>query len=160
FFDTLRIPLRAGRDIRESDAREAPFVAVVSESLVRRHWPGQDPIGRRFQFGLAERTVVGVVGDIRVRGLERASEPQAYLSYQPVGAAPIIAYTPKDLVIRASGDPARVLPSVRAIVRAADPQQPVSNVRLLSEIVEDETGPRRIQVSVLSAFAAAAFALA
>src|SRR5262249_13914068 len=62
FFSTLGIPLRAGRDIRDSDTGDAPYVAVVSESLARRHWPGLDPIGRRFAIGLAERTVVGVVG--------------------------------------------------------------------------------------------------
>ena len=51
----------------------------MSESFARRHWPDVDPMGRRFDFGLAERTVVGVVGDIMVRGLERTSEPQVYL---------------------------------------------------------------------------------
>jgi putative ABC transport system permease protein len=135
-------------------------VAVVSESFAKRIWPGQDPIDRRFQFGLADRTVVGVAGDIRVRGLERGSEPQVYLSYQQVADSSIIGYTPKDLAIRAAGDPLAVLPSVRAIIRRADPQQPISDVRLLSDIVEGETAPRRVQVRVLAAFAAVAFVLA
>jgi predicted permease len=161
FLATLGIPLRAGRDIRDSDTREAPFVAVVSESLARRHWPGQDPIGRRFQFGPAgPREVVGVAGDVRVRGLERASEPQVYLSHRQVADGAIIGYTPKDLAIRAAGDPRALLPSVRAIIRRADPQQPISDVRLLSGIVEGETAPRRIQVRVLGAFAAVALLLA
>jgi len=161
FLATLGIPLRAGRDIRDSDTREAPFVAVVSASLARRHWPGQDPIGRRFQFGPAgPREVVGVAGDVRVRGLERASEPQVYLSHLQVADGAIIGYTPKDLAIRAAGDPWALLPSVRAIVRRADPQQPISDVRLLSDIVEAETAPRRIQVRVLAAFAAVALLLA
>src|SRR3954470_13220198 len=154
FFATLGIPLRAGRDVRESDTREAPFVAVVSESLARRYWPGQDAIGRELDFGLSRRTVVGVVGDVRVRGLERASEPQVYLSSKQVGDNSIIGYTPKDLVIRAGGDPMTLLPALRAIVHRADPLQPVSNVRLLSEIVEGETAPRRVQVHVLAGFAA------
>jgi putative ABC transport system permease protein len=160
FFETLGIPLRAGRDIQESDTRDAPGVVVISESLARQHWPGRDPLGQRFQFGLAERTVVGVVGDIRVRGLERSSEPQAYLSSQQVADGSIIGYTPKDLVIRAEGDPRALLPSLREIVRRADPEQPVSNVRLLSDIVEGETGARRVQVRVLGGFAAAALLLA
>jgi putative ABC transport system permease protein len=160
FFAALGVPIRSGRDIRDSDTREAPPVAVVSESFAKRHWPGQDPVGRPFQFGLADRTVVGVVGDIRVRGLERASEPQVYLSHQQVADSSIIGYTPKDLAIRASGDPRALLPSVRAIIRRADPQQPISDVRLLSDIVEGETAPRRIQVRVLAAFAAVAFFLA
>jgi predicted permease len=161
FFATLGVPILSGRDIRDSDTREAPFVAVVSESLARRHWPGQDPIGRRFRFGpAAEREVVGVVGDVRVRGLERQSEPQVYLSYQQVADGSIIGYTPKDLAVRASGDPLTLLPPIREIVRRADPQQPVSDVRLLSDIVEGETAPRRIQVRVLAGFATAAFLLA
>jgi putative ABC transport system permease protein len=161
FFAALGIPLRSGRDIRDSDTREAPFVAVVSESLALRHWPGQDPIGRHFRFGPAEeRTVVGVVGDTRVRGLERTSEPQVYLSHQQVADSSIIGYTPKDLAIRAAGDPLAVLPSVREIIRRADPQQPISDVRLLSDIVEGETAPRRNQVRVLAAFAAVALLLA
>ena len=161
FFATLGIPLRSGRDIRDSDTREAPFVAVVSESFVKRHWPGRDPIGRRFRFGPAgEREVAGVVGDVRVRGLERPSEPQVYLSYQQVADGAIIGYTPKDLVVRAGGDPRTLLPSIRDIVRRADPQQPISDVRLLADIVEGETAPRRTQVRVLSAFAATALFLA
>ena len=110
FFATLGIPLRQGRDVSEADTREAPFVAVVSESFVRRHWPGQNPLGQRLQFGMGpdgepfgDRTVVGVVGDVRVRGLERSSEPQVYLSYQQVADGWIIFYTPKDLVVRSSG---------------------------------------------------------
>jgi predicted permease len=160
FFRTLGIPLRSGRDISGSDTREARFVAVVSESLVTRYWPGQDAIGRVFQFGMAERTIVGVVGDVRVRGLEGTSEPQVYLSHQQVPDSSIIGYTPKDLAIRASGDPMALLPAVRAIVRRADPQQPISDARLLSDIVAGETAPRRIQVRVLAGFAAAAFLLA
>jgi predicted permease len=160
FFSALGIPLRAGRDVRESDTREAPPVAVVSESMVRRYWPGQDPIGRQFQFGLALRTVVGVVGDVRVRGLERTSEPQVYLSSKQVQDNSIIGYTPQDLVIRAQGDPMRLVPAIREAVRHADPQQPVSGVRLLSDIVAGETAPRRVQVRVLAAFAATALALA
>ena len=160
FFSTLGIPLKAGRDIRDSDTHEAPFVAVVSESLARRHWPGQDALGRRFQFGQAERTIVGVVGDIRVRGLERDSEPQVYLSAPQVADGAIIGYSPQDLVVRASGDPLSLLPAIREIVHRADPEQPIARVRMLSAIVGGETAPRRIQVHVLAGFAATAFLLA
>jgi hypothetical protein len=132
----------------------------VSESFARRTWPGQDALGRRFLFASAERTVVGVVGDIRVRGLERASEPQVYLPSKQVPDGAIIGYVPKHLVLRASSDPMALVGSVREIVRGADPQLPVSNVRLLSDIVAGETAPRRIQVRVLAGFAATALLLA
>jgi hypothetical protein len=91
--------------VATSDTKETPYVAVVSESFVRRHWPGADAMGRRFQVGLAERIVVGVVGDVRVRGLEQTSEPQVYLPAAQVDDSALISYPPKDLVIRSSADP-------------------------------------------------------
>jgi predicted permease len=160
YFATLGIPLRQGRDVREADTREAPFVAVVSASFARRYWPGQDPLGRRFQIGFAERTVAGVVGDVRVRGLERISEPQVYLPHQQVPDGGLVWYAPKDLAIRSRLPPASLLPAVRQIVASADPQQPISDVQTLAQIVEDDTAPRSAQVRLLSAFAAIAVLLA
>jgi putative ABC transport system permease protein len=82
FFAAMRIPLLAGRDIRQGDTANAPYIAVVSQSFVRRYWPHESPLGRHIDFGNHDREVVGVVGDIRVRGPERSSEPQVYLSWQ------------------------------------------------------------------------------
>jgi predicted permease len=159
-FDALGVPLKSGRDISEHDTREAPWVAVVSESFVRQYWPGQNPLGRRFQFAFADRIVVGVAGDIRVRGLERTSEPQVYLSYQQVPDFAIPFYPPKDLLVRASTSPGAVVAALRRIIAGVDPNQPISDVRLMEEIVEAETAPRSVQVRVLGAFAAIAFLLA
>ena len=168
FFSTLGIPLRLGRDVAPSDTRDALFVAVVSESFAKRHWPGQNPLGRRLQFGLGpngqspfgERTVIGVVGDIKVRGLERTSEPQLYLSHQQVSDGWLAFYTPKDLVVRAAGDPRTLVPALRQIVAKADPEQPLSDVRTLADIVAADTAPRSVQARVLAAFAAIAVLLA
>jgi predicted permease len=159
FFSALRIPLHAGRNISESDASDKPLVAVVSESLARRDWPGQNPLGRHFKFALFDRTVVGVVGDIHVRGIERNSEPQVYLPYQQLPDG-VMFYDPKDLVIRPSGNPRLLLPAVRRIIQKADPEQPISDVRTLSEIVQEDTAPRALQVRIIGAFAALAFLLA
>jgi predicted permease len=160
FFATLGIPLRRGRDVAETDRRGQPFVAVVSESFARRHWPGQDPLGKRFNVAVAERTVVGVVGDVRVRGLERASEPQVYLPYQQVDDGSIISYTPKDLVVRTAGSTDPLLPRIRKIIQTADPEQPVSNVRMMSEIVAEETAPRMTQLWLLGALSVIALLIA
>jgi predicted permease len=172
YFATLGIPIRKGRDVSESDAAGALSVAVVSESFVERYWPGQDPIGRRFRFGLLgggtistigpfqDRTVVGVVGDVKVRGLERRSEPQVYMPYRQQPENAMGWYTPQDLAVKHAGDPASVVPAVRRIVARADPAQPVADVRTLQAILETETAPRRVQVRVLSAFAALAVLLA
>ena len=160
FFSTMRIPLQQGRDVSESDTMSTPLVAVVSRSFAHRYWPEQDAIGHHFQFAFHDRTIVGVVGDIRVRGLERPSEPQAYLPYKQVEDESVIGYTPKDLAILSTGAPESLIPAVRAIVRAADPEQPVTAVQPMQRIVEDETATRSVQARLLAGFAALAFLLA
>jgi hypothetical protein len=160
FFDTLGIPFRCGRDVQPSDTRASPFVAVVSESFASRHWPGEHPLGRRFRTAVQEWTVVGVVGDVRVRGLEAASEPQVYLPYRQVQDRAMIGYTPKDLVLRSPLDEAALVPALRRIIARADPQQPIAGIRELTEIVADDAAPRSVQVRVLAGFAAVAILLA
>ena len=160
FFPTLGIPIQAGRDVSETDTLDRPFVAVVSESFARRYWPDQPPIGRHFDFGLHDREVIGGVGDVHVRGLERTSEPQVYLSYKQVPDGWIIGYAPKDLAIHSSQPLERLIPEVRRIITAADSEQPISNVRTMEEIVAGETESRTIQMRVLIIFAAVAILLA
>ncbi len=160
YFATLGVPLRAGRDVDDGDAADRSFVAVVSESFARRHWPGRDALGKRINVAFAERTVVGIVADVRVRGLERDAEPQVYVPYRQVPDGWLSFYAPKDLALRASGDPTLLLPALRAIIRETDPEQPISNVRLLDEIVDAQMAPRRTQLVTLLAFAGLAFLLA
>jgi predicted permease len=160
YFTTLEIPLLAGRRLDDSDVQSRPPAAVVSDSFAQRYWPGQSALGRHFKFAYADRTVVGVVGDVRVRGLERISEPQVYLSCQQVDDGALPYYAPKDLVIRTSGNPRSLLPAVTQIVRNADPEQPISRVRTLTEIVQANTAPRSVQVRMIVAFAALALLLA
>jgi len=156
----MQIPLRAGRDVGAGDTLDKEAVAEVSESFARRHWPGQDPLGKRFKVAFAERTIVGVVGDIRVRGLERESEPQVYLPYRQQPDGSLIFYPPKDLVVRSSLPAEALAGSLRAIIARADPEQPVSNVQTLGEVVAAQTESRRVQLYVLGTFAALAVLLA
>jgi predicted permease len=156
----LGVPLREGREVSDADAFDRPLVAVVSASFVRRFWPEGRPLGRRFHFAFHERTVVGVVGDVRVRGFERTSEPQVYLPYRQVEDGWLTFFMPKDLVVRTAGEPTALLPAIRRIVHDADPEQPVSDARTLSQVVSEETASRAVQVRVLGAFAAIAFLLA
>ena len=160
FFDALQVPVLQGRDVRDGDGPGTPRVAVVSESLVRRHWPGLDPLGRRVSFALGDLEVVGVVRDIKVRGLERESEPQIYLAASRVPDESLIFYSPKDLVIRAEGSLQALVPALRAAVARADPLVPLSDIRPLADIVEADSAARVVQVRVLGAFAAVAFLLA
>ena len=161
FFATLRIPMLLGRDVAESDVLTSPKVAVVSESFARQYWPGENPLGKHFNCAVDDRIVVGVAGNVRVRGLEGQSEPQVYLPYQQVQDGWFPPYIPQDLAIRTSqSDPSQMAPAVRRIITSAEPDLPVTNVRPLSEIVAGETASRRAQVVVLGGFAGIAFLLA
>ena len=160
FFDTLDIPIVRGRDVSESDTGTSPFVALVSESFARRYWPNADPVGRRFKVAMFDRTIVGVVRDVRVRGLERPSEPQVYLPYRQIPDGWMIFYAPRELVVRASIDPLPLAGSIRAIIRKIDPELPVARVRTVRDIVDQQTAPRVTQLRVLQGFAALSLLLA
>jgi predicted permease len=160
YFSTLGIPLRAGRDIEETDELNRPGVAVVSESFAKKYFPGENPIGRRFKIAPGEIEVIGVAGDVKVRGLERTSEPQMYLSYKQQAGRSFPLFEPKDLVIRAAAPMSQLVPAVRRIIHDADPALPISNVRSLTDLVADQTATRAVQVRVIGAFAIVAFFLA
>jgi predicted permease len=159
-FSTMGIPFQSGRDVSESDTADRPYVAVVSESLARRYWPNQQPIGQHFTFAFHDREVIGVVRDILVRGLERSSEPQVYLSYKQVPDGWLSPYAPKDLVIHSSQSPEHLVPAIRQILHGADSEQPISSVRTMDEVLAGETESRTIQMRVLVVFTAIAILLA
>jgi predicted permease len=160
YFATLGIPMRRGRDLQQTDTLSQPLVAVVSESFARRYFPDQDVVGKQFEFAYATRTIVGVVGDVRVRGPEQGSEPQVYMPYTQLDDQSFPFFTPKDLAIRSDASTDALVPMVRSIVRGADPEQPVSNIRTMGEVVARQTESRTVQVRVLAAFAVIALVLA
>ena len=158
YLTALGVPLIAGRDLEDAD--QTRRVAVVSQSFAERYWPGEDPLGKSFLFQDSTRVVVGVAGDVVVRGLERTSEPQMYLPSSHFGDSPLAFHDAKTLVIRTSGAPYDLLPAVRDIVRRVDPDQPISDVMTLSELLAIQTADRRAQVRVLAALAFVALLLA
>jgi predicted permease len=167
YFRAMGIPMMAGRAFTESDTGASQPVAIVSQAFVASYLDGRQPLGQPFQFGPAgDRTIVGVVGDIRVRGLETRSEPQVYLAYQQQGDNRTMGYVPKDLVVRMRPDQdetaamAALVPAIRRIIRNADPEQPISDVQSLSTLVEGETSARSVQARVLAGFAAVSCVLA
>jgi ABC-type antimicrobial peptide transport system permease subunit len=167
YFRAMGIPLVSGRTFEESESMRSQPVAIVSQSFVTTYLEDRQPLGQMFRFGPAgERTIVGVVGDVRFRGLETRNEPQVYLSYLQQGDNRTMGYTPKDLVVRVSADRAQAgaadaLPTaIRRIVSDADRDQPVSDIQPLSAILDGETTPRQIQVRVLAGFAAVSCLLA
>jgi predicted permease len=159
YFKAMGIPLIRGRDVEPTDTADRPWIAVVSASFVARYWPGQDGIGKRFKHLGKERTVVGVVGDVKTRGLERTSEPQLYVPALqcPDGLPP--QFDPKALVVRHSGSTGSLVGAIRQIVHAADPEQPISSVRPMNDVLASVTADRRAQLQLLGAFAIVAVLL-
>lgn len=155
YFATLGIPILSGRDIGETDADGAPLVVLINETLARRLWPGEDAVGRKLFMGQRfQVVVVGVVKDVRQSGLEVASKPEFYISSLQAG------FPIGSMVIRTKGDPSRIASAVRAAVWSLDPEQPISNLTPMREVLDREVQHRREQTALLGAFAALALLLA
>ena len=159
FFRTMGIPHRAGRDFRASDTADSPLVAIVSESLVRRQLPGEDPIGRRLHVSIAraggiEVEIVGVVGDVRYSALDVDTPAAVYLPHPqwPLG---LITF-----VVRTELDPLSLVPGVAAAVRALDPELPLAEVRTMEAVVDATVARPRTVSALLAAFALIALVLA
>jgi putative ABC transport system permease protein len=163
YLATLGIPLKVGRDTDESDTQDRQAVAVVSESFVTRFLPKEtlsSAIGHHFTFALQDRVIVGVAGEVKMRGLERRAEPQVYLPFRQVADGNIIGYIPRALIVRTVADPAALAAPIRAVIRQIEPTLPVTDVATMTEVVERDTASRSAQVRVLAAFAVIAFVLA
>ena len=160
YFETMGIALQRGRCLRESDGDGAKMVAVINETMARQYWPDEDPLGRRFKFGGPDSDapwieIVGIVAGVRQMGLELAPRAEVYV---PMAQATTAA--PNSLVIRTKGDPIRLAAAVREQIRAVDPQQSVSKVRTMVDIVDEELGPRKLQMTLLGGLAGLALLLA
>ena len=159
FFRAMTIPLVTGREIAASDTPTSQLVAVVSQSFAKTYFPDGGAIGSQITIANRARAIVGVVGDVRVRGLERESEPQVYLpASQHIGAG--LFYVPKDLAVKSSLPMSTLAPQLREIIRRVDPEIPVTDLRPLADVIVAETSTRAVQLRVLGAFAAVALLLA
>src|SRR5688572_14462124 len=160
YFTALNIPLVRGRFFQESDGPDAPHAALISETMARRFWPNQDPLGRQIQFGnmdgdLRLLHVVGVVGDIRDDGLDAEARPIVYVNYfQRPGAAAQFS-----IVLRGQGDAAALTTAMRREARALNPEMP-TKFQTLREIISASLDNRRFSMIMLGVFAGSALALA
>ncbi|MCU1238597.1 MAG: hypothetical protein JWP63_6564 [Candidatus Solibacter sp.] len=130
YFDTVRLPLRAGRFLTDSDGADAPKVVLVSERMAQRWWKNESPVGKHIRLGAADSkspwlTIVGVVGDIVHNPYDR--EPRRTL-YVPMAQAPQLYM---DIGVRTAGDPLPIAPAVTAAVRAVDSEVPVDEMRTM-----------------------------
>jgi putative ABC transport system permease protein len=160
YFRVLGIPLLRGRVFDANDTLSSPHVALISESLAREKWPGQDPLGRQIEFGnmdgdLRLLTVVGVVGDVREQTLEKPAFPAIYVDYRQ---RPNATYG-FNVVVRANGDPAAVIGAVRRVVRDLDPEL-APKFATLDQIVSGSVQARRFNLSLVAVFAGTALLLA
>jgi putative ABC transport system permease protein len=159
FFKTMGIPHLAGRDFTDADGADAPLVAVVSEGLVRRVFPGDIPLGKRLQVAIGRSEgmnveIVGVVGDIKFASLDAETRPAVYvpLPQLSIGLATFVA--------RTNMDPMSLTSSVSAAVRSIDPELPLADVRSMREVVDSTLARSRTVSVLLTAFATIALVLA
>ncbi|MGI9181663.1 MAG: ABC transporter permease [Longimicrobiaceae bacterium] len=157
---TLQIPLLRGRYFTDADRMGAPRVAIVDQGMVERYWPGDDPIGKRIAYGTLESgepawiEVVGVVGYAAQDGLDAERRVQIYRPVMQLGASSL------SLAIRTSGDPTRLVGSIRRAIHSVDPEQPVAQVRTMDELLASAVGQRRFAMLLLGLFAGIALLLA
>ena len=157
YFKTMGIPLVRGRLFDEDQPADAVNRVVVNEALARRHWPNEDPIGKRIKVSWdknIEDEIVGVVGDVRHSGLE--SEVRA-MTYWPLARNP---YGSMTLAIRTAGEPTAVVSAIRGIVREQDPDLALADVKTMDEVVSRSVAQRRLMMTMLGIFAGAALLLA
>ncbi|MEA2562497.1 MAG: hypothetical protein QOH06_4001 [Acidobacteriota bacterium] len=157
YFDVLRTPVVAGRAFEDRDAEGAPAVVVVNQAFARRFFPGENPLGKRVDFGwntTGMQQIVGVVGDIRETALHQPAEPMIYIP---------LAQRPEAwgfLVLRTSGDPMAVVPALRRTVAGLDRNLPLAQVRTLEDVIVEGIAERRLAMSLFGAFSALSLLLA
>lgn len=160
YLPTMQTPLKAGRQFSDADRAGAPGVCIVDEEMVRRYWPDSDPIGKRITFNSLTDSaiqwiqVVGVVGHLAHEGLDAQKRIQVYF---PLAQAdlPFLGFT-----VRTTGDPLAALGTVRAAIRAVDPDLPVAGVETMERLIDQSTGSRRFAMLLLGGFALLAMVLA
>ncbi|MFL6591036.1 MAG: ABC transporter permease [Chthoniobacterales bacterium] len=160
YFRTMQIPLRNGRFLNEHDVTGQPDAVVVSETLVKKYFAGQDPVGKRLTFGDPQAkdaqwySVVGVVGDVRGISLNEEPYGQLYTSYRQT---PRRAFT---LIVQTSAEPTTMLGTVREKIWSLDRQQPLFNVRTAEQVLEKSIARSRFNMLLITILAAVALVLA
>jgi len=159
YFRTMRIPLLRGRFFFEQDSPSSPKVAIVSQALVRRYFPNQDPVGKQMRFGFppnsdVSREIVGIVGDVRDVALGRNPGPMMYV---PFAQAPLYG---GEIVVRSSLDASSVAAGIRQAVRSIDKNLPVTDMEPLNDALGKSISQERFRTFLLGCFSAIGLVLA
>jgi putative ABC transport system permease protein len=162
YFETMNIPLVRGRAFNEHDQRDSVPVVVVTESLAKRYFANEDPIGRQIWIGASEgpartryqtREIVGVVGDIRTSDIAQSPQPSFYVPQ------PQLMWSPPTLVIRTSGDADAVTAAIRKTLLSLDADAPLHDVRTMNDYLALDLGRARFQTVLFAVFASLALLL-
>lgn len=161
YLETLGARLAEGRFFDATERTNSEPVAIINETFARNYWPGRSPLGQRIKCPWGDdqpyRRIVGVVKEIRERGLEPGLKPAVYV---PLEQARNVWAEPGDLIVRTATDPASVAGAVRTVVASIDPDQPIRRVRTMDEVLDEQVDTRRSQLNILVAFAGLALLLA
>jgi putative ABC transport system permease protein len=172
YFDALEIPMRRGRVFNARDRRGTLLVAIINEAAARRFWADENPIGRRITVGEpdvpdladpAPREIIGIVGDVRERWLGGNPAPIVYVPISQLSetyAALGTRLLPYSIVVRGETPVENLTRSVQQAIWSVDPQQPITDVRLMREIVTRSLGPQTFNTVLLGGLAALALVLA
>jgi len=159
YFPVMRIPLLRGRFFSDRDAPSSPKVAIISDTLARRYFPNQDPLGKEMRFGFppdnnVSRKIVGIVGDIRDAALSRKPGPMMYV---PFDQAPLYG---GEVVVRSSLSTTSIAAGIRQTVRSLDKDLPVTDIKPVSDALGQSISQERFRTFLLSSFSALALVLA
>ncbi len=157
---TLGIPLLSGRPLTDRDVATSPPVTLINQAMAKQFWPEENPVGRHVSIGMegtVTREVVGVIADARQFELSVEPRPEVYLPY---GQSDAFWAAPRNLVVRTVGDPLSFVASVKAAVWSVDPDQPVSSITTLENVVARSVVPWQFNTLLLTAFGGIALLLA
>jgi putative ABC transport system permease protein len=158
YFRTMSVPLRSGRSFTERDAASAPTVMVINENMARRFWPNEDPLGKRVTMKdwgpPLTGEIVGVVGDVKADGLDSETRPMIYWPY------PQFPSIFNFIVVRTDADPANIVAAVKSRIWSVDPEQPISSIATMEQVLAGSVAPRRFNMLLVGVFAALALILA
>ena len=154
YFQTMGIPLLGGRNFSDAEQKDPKHVLLINEALAHEYFGDQDPIGQRLDVEMFDQPtpaeIIGIVGNVRYDSLIDESPPAVYFPH------PDLTYPFMTLVIRTDGDPAAIAPAVQREIRSLDPNQPVSDVRTMNQVMADWVSRSRFNTLLLGLFAALA----
>jgi putative ABC transport system permease protein len=154
YFRALGVPVIEGREFTQAEALAPAGVIIINQAMAHKYWPNEHPVGKAIRQGGGRLTIVGVVADAHFSGLDEGTQPQFFRPY-PQAGWPVMS-----IVIRTNGAPAAYTAAVKKALAEVEPDRPVSEIKLMTEIVDGSVGSRRFPAFLLTGFAALALALA